>query len=292
MAIFRKFIPIGFFFLFVVCAGCSTKEANYLPSQAQQQFLKISSEEYNLSPVLKTAGKTLWVYLPLDQEILSIKAGQNQSTNSASVAQFSVQYINGKLDDKNFLFEYDIIPVTRSSANNSSITTVYTEEFTKSYQNILSTIGRVYFNTQQPPDFIVLVIADIRNGLEVKNTFLLEDFKKYQTQILPYEEYIQRVLTESSGNPLIKDDKQGDHLGPQDIIWPNFLAQQIVNRIKFKYTQSDFKPQNAPSDEIIKIAAHVIQTYQFEDFLTVELRDLRQEKSYSFGKSLINEIKE
>src|SRR3989338_1740686 len=219
-----------------IFSGCSTKETVYTPTEADQKFTKILTEEFHYTPALKQIGKSLWVYLPFEHAILAFKAGAQQPAQSER--KFSLVYLDGKFEDGHFVIEFDIIPFIKSSKN-KGVATSYTEAFNKEYQNLISAVSRVYLNAQKPPDFIVAIFADIKNGIEVINTFNLDDFRKYQSLVLPYEEYLLRVLNDSKGNKNIINDNKGNHIVYSDIAWPDFIIKQIVNRINFKYQQSD-----------------------------------------------------
>ena len=56
----------------------------------------------------------------------------------------------------------------------------------------------------------------------------------------------------------------------------------MVNRIRFKFTQSDFPPQENYEDAIIGIIADTTRYYHFKDFLEVRTNDLRTKKKMIF----------
>lgn len=273
-------VSLSFFLIFV--AGCSFKEPPPLtPVEADKKLIKTLTDEFHYKVVLKNFGKTLWIYLPKDRDIFLLK-GSRQEESRPKPKRFSVQFLEGNFADKTFHFEYDIISNIKSPKNNG-VSSDYSEEFNQTYRNLLGAVGEVYLNTAQPPEFIIVVIADIRHGVEIQNTFYLEDFKKYQAYAIPYEEYILRVLTQTRGSPMFIGDADGNHISGE-ITLDQFLTDQMVHRINFKYQNSDFEPGDDAEGEILKVISQVVGAYQFTDFAAVELSNLRHSKTYHFNQ--------
>ena len=272
--------------------GCSkTTPPTLNPSEADQKFLKIMKKESpTIAPILKTIGQTLWIYIPRKRGLLMYKAKEHAGTEETKKQRnLSLEYVDGRADDKNFFVEYDIFPRKKTSKDNG-LTSGSTKGFIEDYQRVFSVISRVYFNAQTPPRFIVVVFADIISGIEIIDTSYLEDYKRYQTSALPYEEYMLREQSETKGNPTIVNDAAGDHINYHDLSWGDFLIKQIVKRIEFKYQQSDFEPTEDTQGEILKIVKQTFDAYHFEDFNTVELRDLHDGMTRSFGQAILNNL--
>ena len=151
-------------------------------------------------------------------------------------------------------------------------------------------INRIYLDSAAPPKFVVLVIADIKKGFQVNTTICIEDLKKYQLGALPYEEYVQRVLTDSASKPEIIGDDKGAHLLIHDIAWPSFLTNQAINRIKFKYQQSISQPSMDTEKETVKIFAQTLANYGYTGYQRLELHDLRFDSRYEYNPSQIKDI--
>jgi len=105
-------------------------------------------------------------------------------------------------------------------------------------------------------------------------------------------------------SPMAVGDKTGAHLVVYDIKWPDFLAEQITQRIGnqfqgenlnkyfkinklqgifnknafiFEYSieKSSSPPQKIDiQQEIVKIVSFCLKTYEFKNFSLVEIRDL------------------
>ncbi len=273
---FRKntllLIPLLIFF--AVFFGCAIKGTFYSPSEADQKFAQILKAEFHYDAVVKTVGKTTWIYLSRDRRIFTLRVSEGGQKEGKEKA--SLQYLDGRFEDQSFLLEYDVM-LSFKSLKNSGLASAYTEAFNEEYRNVLGAITRIYFNAQDPPTFIVTIFADIKDGIEVTDTFSVEDFRKYQSSALPYEEYQLRVLTDSRGDKRIIGDTTGSHLDMHDINWQDFLIRQIVKRINFKYAQSDFKPSEETEKEFLSIAARALDSYHFTDFTSLKLHDLRND---------------
>lgn len=277
---------VSFSLLLLTLPACALKDTVYTPDEAQKQFAKIVGEEFSYDVVLKSAGKTLRIYLPVSHDIFEYKPVEGASKESQK--KFSVEYVRGDFKDADFTFEYDTIPATKIKQSN--IATVYSDAFQEENRNLTNAVSQIYFNTPDAPDFIVLVIADIKKGIEAQSTFYLADLKQYFSSALPPEEYTLRVLTETRAAKEIVNDKQGSHLDYKEVLWPDFLAQQAVNRITFKYEKSDFPPGNDTENEILKIIAQTFHTYGFTDFAGVHLHDLRNNKQNTYQQSFLKDF--
>ena len=286
-------MPFSFkkFLVSVLLAGsvlssnsCAVKDALYTPSEADRQFIKITKEELRYEVIVKQSGKTLWIYVPGARDIFKIKPSGKPSAPAAR--PFSVEYADGRFEDRQFILEYDIIPATKPPKPNT-VATGYSTEFTEEYGKITGAIGRVYLNTQEPPEFIVTVFADTKNGIEVVNTIYTLDLRQYYSSSVPYEEYLLRVLSETNGNPEIINDTTGQHLPYLEVALSDFLARQITNRVAFKFQQSDFPPKNSIPQELLAIVQSTVHAYDFSDFDALKLHDVRSQAQETFNREQV-----
>lgn len=277
------------FTLNLFLSGCGTPPpAITNQSAADKQFLKIAQEEFKYDVVLKSVGKTVWIYLPTKESILIFKAGQpaGQSPTPNPAPKPLVQFLESKYSSNDFTVEYDMTPV-KTKQKDLGYTSAYSEEFQKMQGNLISTVARAYFDVKDGPEFFVIVMADITNGMEFKAIINARDLMMAMSNppVLPPDEYAKRYLSEVVGNLAIIDDTTGAHLDFKEIAWADFLAQQIQNRIYQKYQYSDFPPSSDNEDEILQIISTTLQAYQFENFNSIKLRDLHNGKDYIFDKS-------
>ncbi len=253
---------------------------------------------------VKPLKKTLWIYLALEHPVFDFEA---KATNPLGFGRMgmmralqklkpkpSIMYLEGDFKDKTFSFEYDIVKTLRSEKD-PGIGNNYTPEYIQAQNGIFTAISRTFFEVERTPDFpdfFVIVITDIAKGIETQATFYFEDFKRYMSQAIPYDEFIKRYTSESRGDKFFIGDMQGHHLDYKEIQMPEFLTQQIMTRIRFKYRQSDFPPGEDDEDEILKAVGEVTSGYHFEDFTTIKLHNLRQDKEYLFNKSQLKTFSE
>jgi hypothetical protein len=276
--------------LTVVCgcaaltAGCAPKETALLSlSQAHEKFLEICREELGLEPVTRMFPNTFWIYLPVE-ELFDFKASPKLPPGFADTPKnFSVEFLEGEFQGGSFVIEYDIVRATKAPKDHG-YTTTYAESYNKIQNNILSALARAFFDAETAPEFIVLTVADVKRGIETRSIFYLGDFRRYMSQTMPYDEYAKRHLSDTRGDPKIVGDHQGKHMEFKEITWPEFLTQQIVNRVRFKYQRSDFAPTGTIEDEILKSVDEAVEAYDFTNFEGMKLINLREGRTYEFRK--------
>ena len=158
----------------ILISGCGLKQEKQLYSkdEAERKFIQISKDEYNWDVSTKLIGNTFWIYLPYEEEILKFKA--NKFTQAP---KFSVTFLNGDFKEGEFDFEYQIVPLVKTEEN-KGFTYSLTDEKSKDFHYLLNVINRVYFNAQEQPEFYVIVLADIVNGMEIIYIIYGLDLKK------------------------------------------------------------------------------------------------------------------
>ncbi len=303
MSIDKKICLLIFHFT-ITFLGCSAPSAPQSLSEANKKLIAICRDEYQLPVRLFPLKNTLYIYLPMEQRIVDFQASP-QKTAAVDQAQSKMTVLYNKVDfsEGQFSIAYDIA-LSRSYPKDPGYATPYTKEFIEKQRRIFMAIFQAYadlvtqrlpgddweyLNSEeqrkredlihyQPataaPDFIVLVAADVKTGIEIENILYFQDFKRAWAGELPQEEYSQRTLFELRGSRSIIGDDAGEHLTLQEIEFPAFLAKQMQNRINFKYQQSDFPPGDNTQEEITKIAAETLRTYSFKNFQSIILEDL------------------
>jgi len=177
------------------------------------------------------------------------------------------------------------------------------EEFYK-LNNILTVIGRVLTSADKTPDFFALTASDSGLGFDYTLIGSTLDLKKAYAGAIPWAEINRRYVVHFNVSPMAVGDKTGAHLVVYDIKWPDFLAEQITQRIGnqfqgenlnkyfkinklqgifnknafiFEYSieKSSSPPQKIDiQQEIVKIVSFCLKTYEFKNFSLVEIRDL------------------
>lgn len=275
------------------CSNTKSDPETTLP-EAHQKFLRLCREEYKLDVVIKPLAHTVWIYVPLKENLMVISAAKTPPLKSNQPAtKPAVRFIDASFKDGTFLVEYDIA-AQKAYPNTPGYKFEYTQSYQKVNQRILTAVARSFFDAKKDGEsasspalnFFVITIADITGGIEITNTFYLDDLKRYMAmESIPQEEYMQRNLFEVKGNAASIGDIDGRHLDYREITMPEFLAKQMVQRVNFKYQQSSFPPSGDTRTEILQIAAHTLRYYDFTDFASLRLRDLSADSTETIPKS-------
>lgn len=281
------------FLAFVI--GCSKTPAPPPPSlsEAHEKFLKLCQEEYDLAIVTQSPNNTIWIYLPLEENLFAFVAndkGPQLSRESSRTP--AINFLDGQFEEGTFKIQFDI-SLSQKYAKSYGYTTGYSKSYSTKQRNILTALSRSYFEVEEDaPDFVVLVIADITRGIETKMVFYFPDLKRAMVDSSFYEEYTRRLVVEdTTGHTDIIDDRTGRHLDFQEITWPIFLTKQILYRIRVKYQRSGFPPSDDTRKELLTIVARVVEAYDFTDFKSVELYDLESKAAYTVELSELEKHK-
>ncbi len=273
--------------------GCAKKEPNTKPplSEAQKNFEKKCREDFDLQVVTRTVGQTIYAYLPTDKPMFDYEAQkENTETAQAKTPKFSVQYADGEFKGNAFNFEYDIIKKTKSSKEDYGYNTAYTDAYIKMQNNLFTAMAETFadvpLENPAPKEavlkFFVVVITDIKKGMETRSTIYWLDFKRYMAGDLPYDEYMKRFLSDVKGGQSMIGDETGSHIDYKDIRIEDFLTKQIINRIHFKFERSDFQPPDDYDSTIADIVADTTRYYKFTAFEALRLENLRSNKKLLF----------
>jgi hypothetical protein len=266
--------------------GCTSKKIvlpRPSPTDLQKKFEAKCRKDYNLNIITRIVGKTFWVYAPNDKTLFDFAAKAPAPPDPLKkTAKYNLLYVNGSYRDSTFYFEYDIIPKTKSDLSNEGIRNEGTDYFNKLYNNLFTAVTETLLDAKTSISFMVIAITDIKKGIEARYTFYLEDYRMASLGVIPYDEFSKRVLQESKGNTDYIGDEIGQHLEYNDILMPDFLTKQMVNRIRFKFTQSDFPPQENYEEAVIGVIADTARYYHFKDFKEMRTDDIRNKKKMIF----------
>jgi hypothetical protein len=267
--------------------GCTSKKIALprpSPTDLQKKFELKCRKDYNLNVITRLVGKTFWIYAPTDKTLFDFAAETPSPPDPLKKpAKYDLLYIKGSYKDSSFYFEYDVVPKIKSDLQNEGIRNEGTDYFNKLYNNLFTAVTETLLDPNTPVSFVVMAITDIKKGIEARYTFYLEDYRMASVEGIPYDEFSKRVLQESKGSTNYIGDETGEHLEYNDIKMPDFLTKQMVNRIRFKFTQSDFPPQENYEEAIIGVIADTIRYYHFKDFKEVRTDDVRNKKKMIFS---------
>ena len=243
------------------------------------------NEEHNFTVTVTPFDHTVWVYLPLEEGLLHMKANTKGFSNSpVSSVKPTIKFLDGKYQDGNFHLTYDIAP-SKGYAKSYGYTSEFSEEYKSKQRNLLTAIYRTFNESSEPPAFFVIVMADIINGLESKTFIHFEDLKRAYIDPSFHEEYAKRIISEQPlGNAEMISDRTGASVSYSDLTWPEFLSKQMIFRINFKYQRSAFPPSNDTQAELLNIAADTVSAYDFTNFTSIELHDLNNNTNFSMTR--------
>lgn len=317
--IFLACLCLGVLMSLVSCSKPEPKPSLTL-SEANQKFLKLCREDYNLDPKVKFLGNTVHIYLPLEHDIISLKANGFPRISQNGEKKRNILFLNAIFQDNSFIISYHIQPFKKYAIDQGYGST-YDQRYTKKQRFLMQALTRAYNELDQEdapgdinyydarkqethkevvrfkpiknsPDFIVVTITDVKKGIETTTTFHYTDYKYISMGRLPMDEYFKRIISSAGGNINAIGDHAGEHVNYKDITWPEFIAKQITNRIKFKYEQSGFPPTTADKDEILKVVNEAINAYNFDNFETVRLENLADGDVMVFEKEQLETFKD
>lgn len=258
----------------LLLSGCSyPNQPTYKEKDIPQIIKKICKDEYGLDVTTQRTTNTLWVYAPVDQ-ILHKDYGK----------------------DPNKIFD---------------------EKMVDKLRNILTTIGRVLISSDDTPQFFALLVSDINLGIDYTIIGNILDIKKSYAGFIPDEESNRRYVVKLLPSPEAVGDKTGFHFIPYDMTITEFLKEQIAQRIAARFQneglKSYFKVERSEAEfkegvfsfeysieeiakpktkikvrnEILKIIAYCLKTYEFNDFSGISINDLRSKEKLNFTKAEI-----
>lgn len=112
---------------------------------------------------------------------------------------------------------------------------IFDEEISDKLRNILTAIGRVLISSDNTPEFFSLVTSDIKIGLDYIIICNVLDIKKTYAGFTPWTESNKRYVLKFTANPEAIGDIEGKHLKIYNITLPDFLADQITQRINIYF---------------------------------------------------------
>lgn len=259
-------------------AGCAPPPVKTMPlSEADRKFAQLCREELKYPVVVQKLSQTVWIYLPIEDDIFSFRATDDgPKMSSQATAGFTIQYLDVSFADGKFIVRYDINKV-KVYEKDLGYKSNYSEKYQEKQRSLLTAIFRAYADvpTTDVPPFFVLAIADIKSGIETKTIFYFPDFKRAMSDQSFYEEFTRRTVSDDpKGKADIIGDREGRHLTIREVTWPEFLSKQIQYRIRVKYQYSSFKPGENAEQEITDIVAQVTQAYDFNNYSGIVFEDL------------------
>jgi hypothetical protein len=316
----KRRLPVLILFFALMAGSCANNDSashRVTVSDAEKKFLKICREDNKLPVQLFNTGKTVWIYLPMEEDLINY-SGSKKDDRTKIKKQFNINTFEGENVDRQYRFLVDITYGTKTSKD-PGYKSDASEAFIKNRLTIYGAISEAYFDINElpgdrrfldkerdkkrqamlenyipkndaAPEFMVIVIANIKKGIAYKTVLNLDDYKKYRSEVLTSDEYNMREISELYGDMSLIGDKEGKSLGIKPITWPWFFVEQIKNRVNFKFTRSDFPPDQDIITEIATIIAETFRYYEYIDYSDVLIENLQDKTSYTFSLPQITEF--
>ena len=257
-----KVIPLIFF----LSACTSSTAPSFLKEDIPDAVKNICKKEYKLDIQTKLVGNTLWVYLPLE-DIVTKPAKPEKY-----IERFYVEDKKNYLSDKMLQVNYLVMATPEKEKERD---TAIDKSVNEKIINLLRIIHRVLSSTgtakEAKPSFFCIITADIKNGFELKQLSYVMDLKKFSYGLISQTEYEHRVVWDQSIAKEIIGDRTGTHINYSDITLNEFIANQIQNRIRLKFQNSEVDKNADINKEVQKIVAYTLEIYGFNDFAILEI---------------------
>jgi hypothetical protein len=266
--------------------GCSSSTApTYLKENIAQTIQDICKKEYGFDLKVRLVGETLWLYLPV-QDIFTARDLKDKPDKY--LEKFNIEENKNVLENGKLKLEY-IIKETPEKEKYQEYN--YNKKVAEQTNNVIMVLRRVVLSLNrskgEEPKYYCLVVADIKNGFQIKQVMYYTDLRKVSYGLISTGEYQHRTTQDLSVEPKAIDDKEGLYLDYKNISAGDFIVAQIEHRIKLKFGKPEVE-RNADIDkEILKIVVYTIKTYGFKDFENVELNNLATGNKASLNAAAI-----
>ena len=122
------------------------------------------------------------------------------------------------------------------------------KEVHEAMSKVMQAVTRVALSTDLPLDFCTVVIRDKQHNNELVITRSLDDTKRANADAIGIEESINRtVFSQGKYSP---ESQGGDLFVLKEVKLENFLAEQIVQRVRFNYSKES-AVEDAPKSTIL-----------------------------------------
>lgn len=266
----RALLPLSLLCFLTSVVGCSSSTTpTYSKENIPESLQDICKNEYGVDVKVRLVGETLWVYVPLEDIFIPAKKPEKYSE------KFEVEKNLILFKDGAFKVEHliKVIPVQEKYQEFD-----YDKAAAEKVSKVMRAIRRVAFSmphaTKNEPKIFCLIIADIKNGFKIEQTFYLLDLKKASYEFISWGEYLHRSIQDTALAPRLVADKEGSSLEYTDISFDDFIRRQIQYRIQLKFSKPEVEQTVDIDKEILKIVITTLKAYEFKDFQEVELNNL------------------
>lgn len=290
--------------------GCSRTPPPIAKTSTEEKFLKSFNKttnlEYPLYTTTKIVGKTFWIYIATQKELLTINT---TSAIGGVMPEKIIKFMDIKCRYENSAFNLDYIFIKstpeekakeqdlfKKSMGGTSLYQDFTDTTIEILQKAYYAIGDIISDTENM-NFFAICLADIKKGIKI--TFVIHrlDMEQFLLEMLPSDEFYNRMILKTDGRKEIINDKYGLAVEYSDISLIDFLREQIVNHASAKisemekYEAEQLKALDNLDDIIANSVYEVATKYEFGDFIIVEIKNIITKETTILTKSkLINQF--
>lgn len=284
MSLAKNVLKLVLLLSLIVSAGCTTSfTPTYTKRDLDKTVEKIFKDEYSMDAFARVTGRTMWVYIPID-ELFTKTSGKDP--NDLVKERFKVDASQSSFSDGLLNVDYQIKPLIPERSEDPGYK--LNKDVMKKLNNAWDVTRRVIFSMspheREDVRFYVLIAADTIGGLEVRETIYYKDMIKVMYRVISPGEYHNRVPVTSGLRPEIVGDRTGANQNYHDIVFSEFLSSQIEHRIRSRFGKPDM-PVGADIDkEIEKIVIATLKIYELPEFKQAELNNLLTEVKKHFDQ--------
>lgn len=267
-------------------SGCEyKKEYTYLKESIPDAIRDICKNEYKMDVTTRMTGSTVWIYIPVED---MVSEPDKKKKPEKFIERFVVEKGTGGFIERRLKLDYLIRTVPETEKAQS---VVYSKDAIQKRIYIWQVISRIVFSMKPQKrdgvEFFSVVMADIKNGFVVREIYYFLDIKKVSYGLISYTEFQHRSVQDTQVAPEVIGDKTGAAINYRDITMPDFIASQILNRIRLKFQKPEVKQNVDVDKEVEKIIAVTVKTYDFKDFSEAELNNLISNKRIVLNRAAI-----
>ena len=223
----NNFVRIGFLFIFVcLFSQCARKEP-FTREKAEKAIVDILEKDTGLNVVTHTEGNTLYVYLPTTEPIYEVKRDLLPSVQIPLGP--TLVFTGVKYEDSDFTIEYTdetFESETKERQYHKGFDKTLTPHASKLTRAALHALTQALTLSSDRFTFFVVIVSDIKEGIEFRYTIHERDLKKWLTLGQTFD-LSKTIIFESDGSLAIVNDKSGEHIIYTDISMADFLCDRI-----------------------------------------------------------------
>jgi len=276
-------LGLNIFVLIFACLGCSTSFVpTYSKSEVEKAIPRILSSEYKEDAVVKLAGSTLWIYIPVE-DMFEKAEKPEKNLEKFIIEKNSVKF---RGDQLRCAYRIKTIPERQTSQEYA-----FSKKAREKMSNAIQVLRRVILSMNRRErnemKFFILDAADIKNGMELTETIYAQDLIKVSYGLISLDEYQHRVSINYGMNFSVIGDKTGRHIEYKDITLKEFIARQIIHRIALKFQKPEVEQSADVDKEIARIISETLKIYRVRNVPRAMLDNLFTKSKFELTHSQI-----